>query len=87
MPTVEDVARWMLEQVRQGHLYQEQTVYEIHARFGEQFTYQNDAGNLAIGRDVLKAFRKISEADVVWDKYERAWRLRDQRDAPGRQQN
>lgn len=87
MPTAEDVAQWMLDQVRQGYLYQDRAVYEIHRIFGERFTYDNTQGNLAIGRDVLKAFRRISEADVIWDRYERMWRVREARDLPGRQQN
>jgi hypothetical protein len=54
-----------------NYLYQEEAVYEIHEKFGEDFTYDNDNGNLAIRRDVLAAFRRLSGDGVVWDRSER----------------
>jgi hypothetical protein len=86
-PTPDAVARWMLAQVEaEGSLYQEEAVSDIEKLFGEVFTYENDNGNLAISRAVLKAFRKISEDDVVWEQGERMWRKRESYDEPGRQQ-
>lgn len=87
MPTERDVAEWMLAQLRHGQwLYQETVVGDIESRFGEEFTYINDNGNPAISREVLKAFRSISAKEVVWERSERAWRLRTKHDAPSRQQ-
>jgi Family of unknown function (DUF6953) len=53
----------------------------------EVFTYDNDNGNLAISRNVLSAFRRLTGEDVVWDRDERMWRHRESHDAPGRQQD
>lgn len=86
--TERDVADWMLEQVQiNKYLSQGSAVYEIDDMFGDKFTYQNENGNLAIGKGVLKEFKKISGDSVVWDKYDKAWRLRDGDDQPGRQQS
>lgn len=86
-PSANDVAAWMLDELRQHeYLYQETVVYDIADRFGEQFTYLNDNGNTAIGKDVLAAFRKLSGEQVVWERGQRCWRLRQDHDEPGRQQ-
>lgn len=81
------VARWMLDQVeREGELYQETAVYDLERQFGEDFVYENESGNPAIDKRVLKAFRKISEESVVWERGERRWRMREETDEPGRRQ-
>jgi hypothetical protein len=86
-PTPRIVAEWMLGEVeRRRELYQEDAAFEITKNFGEQFTYENDNGNLAISRTILTAFRKISEGTVVWERGSRSWRLREPHDEPGRQQ-
>lgn len=78
MTTAREVAEWMFEQFDgSGYLYQEDAVYEIEKKFGESFVYENDNGNPAIGRDVLKEFRKITEGKVVWERSEKAWRKLD----------
>ena len=71
---------------REGLLYQETAVYDISEKFGKEFTYENDNGNLAIASAVLTAFRKISEKVVVWERGERMWRKRESYDEPSRQQ-
>jgi len=86
--SVEAVAGWMVTQLKEkNYLSQEEAVYEIGEEFGDAFTYDNESGNLAIGRDVLAAFRKLTVDDVVWDRSDRAWRWREPTDAPGRQQD
>jgi hypothetical protein len=86
--TPQDVARWMLEEIRRdGILSQEVAAYAIAERFGEEFVYENENGNLAISVVVLGAFRGLSEATVVWSKQDRAWRVRGPYDEPGRQQS
>lgn len=86
-PTSDTVARWMLAQVEaDGNLYQNEAVAEIEELFGDAFTYENDNGNPAISRAVLKAFREISDDNVVWERGERVWRKRESYDEPGRQQ-
>ncbi|ROS05604.1 hypothetical protein EDC56_1150 [Sinobacterium caligoides] len=85
--TADDVAAWMLGQLEaKKWLYQEVVVYKIKKEFGEDFVYLNASGNLAIGKDVLKSFKKITENSVVWERGEKAWRkLRENEKYTGRQ--
>jgi hypothetical protein len=86
--TPEQIAEWMLAEVmREGTVEQESIASEIATKFGEEFVPLNDNGNLSIRRDVLKAFRKISENSVVWIRSEKAWRKREDFDDPGRLQD
>lgn len=82
---LEQVSEWMAETVlKDGILYQQQAAYEIVDRFGEEFTYLNDNGNVAIRRDVLRQFRNMTEDTVVWDRGQRMWRTREAYDSPER---
>lgn len=84
----QQAAAWMHEQVDEhGTLYQDEAAAEIMERFGEECTYQNEHGNLAISREVLKQFRAATEGSVVWDAAERMWRRREQYDSGGRRAN
>lgn len=77
----------MLDELRRTNtLYQEDVVFAIEEKFGEPFFYLNDAGNPAIAKSVLSAFRKLTEDTVVWERGERAWRMREPHDEKGRQQ-
>jgi hypothetical protein len=85
--TPEMVAEWMLNELkRENCLYQEDAVHAIVEKFGGDFSYYNENGNPAIRRDVLKAFKKLSEELVVWERGERMWRMRESGDEPGRGQ-
>lgn len=87
-PTPGDVARWMLDTLRAaGMLYQDDVAYRIQTEFGGQFVYDNENGNLAIARAVLKEFRKVSDDNVVWERGDRCWRWREPFDEPGRMQD
>jgi hypothetical protein len=87
MATAQEVAQWMLDEVMgKGELEQEAAVSDIALKFGNEFTYDNENGNLAIRRDVLAAFRRLTENSVVWDRENRLWRKRESDDDPGRQQ-
>jgi hypothetical protein len=78
MATAQEVAQWMLDEVtRKGELHQETAASDIALKFGLEFTYDNENGNLAIRRDVLAAFRILTENSVVWDRENRLWRKRD----------
>jgi len=78
MISVNEIANWMLDElIRQHALYQNAIVYEIKDRFGEDFTYINANGNLAISLDLLSEFKKISNDKVIWDRRERCWRFRE----------
>lgn len=86
--SVQQAADWMRQQIeKNGALYQDQAAAEITARFGVDCTYQNDSGNLAISREILKEFRACTEGTVVWDSSERMWRRRDKLDTVGRRVN
>ncbi|MEX1142038.1 MAG: hypothetical protein WD399_09100 [Thermoleophilaceae bacterium] len=82
--TAADVARWMVSELdRQAHLYQEEVVWGIQEKFGGDFVYYNEGGNLAISKKVLTEFHKLTP-DVVWERGERLWRKRGGDDLPGR---
>jgi hypothetical protein len=81
----QQAAVWMREQIEEhGVLYQDQAAAEITARFGDDCTYENENGNLAISREVLKHFRAVTSITVVWDSAERMWRRREKFDSEGR---
>ena len=69
---------------RDGLLYQNDAAYNIEQKFGGNFVYTNDNGNLAISRDVLAVFRKLTEDSVVWERGERLWRKREDYDEKGK---
>ncbi|MEW2425902.1 hypothetical protein AB0911_35815 [Streptomyces nigra] len=80
-------ARWMLTQVTEnGELWQTDAADRIASDFNEGLTYINDNGNLAISKEVLAAFRKLSEETVVWERGSRFWRRREEYDPEGRRQ-
>jgi hypothetical protein len=82
-----DVATWMAGEVRKkAELHQEDAVDHIERSFGGEFTYENENGNLAIAKSVLKCFRAMTEADVIWEPRYKLWRLREPADDPGRKQ-
>ena len=87
MATAKDIAQWMFDHFQNHHhLYQESVVYKIKNQFGPDFVYNNQNGNLAIGKDVLREFKKISEGKVVWERGSKAWRrLRSNENYKGRQ--
>ncbi len=83
--TPQEIAEWMVAEVEvQGFLFQEKAVRHITEHFGEEFTYWNDAGDHAIARPVLMAFRRMTEGTVIWDRWEKCWRFRGGGDASGR---
>jgi hypothetical protein len=87
MTTPREIAEWMLEKIKGvKYLYQEEIVYEIAATFGNEFTYINQNGNLAIDKRVLSEFRKLTESFVVWERGEKLWRFREDYDHLGRRQ-
>ena len=83
--SAKEVAEWMLEYMGDSYwLYQETVVYKIKDKFGTDYVYQNQGGNLAIGRNVLKAFRNLTEGMLVWERGERAWRPKRKHDREAR---
>lgn len=74
-----DVARHLVDRLEANHgwLEHEEAVTEIERHFGEMFLYENENGNQAIARSVLKEFRRLTEKTVVWSREGKAWRYRD----------
>src|SRR6202048_2941528 len=86
--TAEGIAKWMVEQLaKEGSLCQETAVFKIAAKFGGEFTHENENGNPAIRRDVLAPFHKLTGDSVVWEPDGRCWRMRNSHDGPGRRQH
>ena len=81
MDTPQEAAKWMAEEVEeQGYLYQEYAVSQLP----DDLVYENENGNPAISRGVLRLFRNLTEETVYWDRWERAWYWRDEGDdTPG----
>jgi hypothetical protein len=87
MITPQIIAKWMAEKLeREKYIYQEVVVYEIASKFGDEFTYTNANGNLAIDKRVLREFRKLTEKTVVWERGEKLWRFREDYDQPEKRQ-
>jgi hypothetical protein len=83
-----DVAEFMVKELEaeNGCMRQNHIADRIQEEFGDAFVYENDNGNLAISKVVLKEFRRRTEDTVVWLRGEKAWRWRDRGDESGRQQ-
>lgn len=85
--TPEQIAQWMLEQLeREKYLYQSVVVFDISEKFGDEFTTINENGNMAIRKDILTKFRKLTGDSVIWERGQKLWRNREQYDEPGRLQ-
>jgi hypothetical protein len=83
---VNDVAIWLSEEVvRVGELRQDAAADEVMARFERGFVYQGSLG-LCVDPRVLRRFRALSDATVVWEHRGKRWRRRAPSDSPGRQQ-
>lgn len=85
--TPKEAAHWLLAEVRaNGELYQYEAASHLENETGKDLTYINDNGNVAIAPSVLSEFRKLAPDEVVWERSERLWRLREEYDEPGRNQ-
>lgn len=79
--TPREVAEFMLaSQGDKKWLDQEVVVIKIRKECGEEHTYLNENGNWAISKKVL------GEDTHIWERGDRAWRLRTERDPPGKRQ-
>jgi hypothetical protein len=75
MVTAKDVAEWMFKKIKEtDYLSQGSVVYEIQKEYGSDFVCQNENGNLAINKEVLKEFRNFIKDKFEWDRSEKAWR-------------
>ena len=75
--TPDDVARWMLDELeRNQRLSQVEAVIGIARAFGPEFLFENRNARPAIDKRVLRAFRSLANATVIWDRAEFCWRQR-----------
>ncbi len=80
-----EVADWMqVKIVIDGCLYQEDVVDYLVKLQCEELLVENSDGNLSLTRNVLSAFRRLNEENVVWVKSGKYWRFRVPEDEPGR---
>ncbi|WP_186206863.1 DUF6953 family protein [Burkholderia gladioli] len=80
------VAQWMLTVLeRENCVYQDDIVDYLVRSNANNLLRENADGNLVVGKAVLDAFLKITEATVVWVKPDRYWRWRVSEDEPGRE--
>jgi hypothetical protein len=79
-------ATWMLAAMeRDGCIYQDDVVDYLVKADAAALLRENSEGNLVVGKQVLDAFKKTTEATVVWVKPDRYWRWRVAEDEPGRE--
>ncbi|WP_374107013.1 MULTISPECIES: DUF6953 family protein [unclassified Halomonas] len=82
----DNAASWMLAEIeRAGCLYQDDVVDYLVKQGADDLLWENAEGNLAVGRAVLVAFRRLTEENVVWVRPDRYWRFRVAEDEPGRE--
>ncbi len=77
MTTPKTVAEWMLEELKnETILVQEVVAHEISLLYGEEFTYTDANGELAVDERVLSEFRSLAENMIISVGGERVWRLK-----------
>lgn len=69
------VAEFMISEIlEKGYVYQEYIVQDIQEKFGDDFVYINENGNLAISKKVLNEFKKLKEQNnIEWDRSDKSW--------------
>lgn len=72
--------------IRDRYLEQESAAIWLEQIYGKAAIYINQYGNLAINKNVLMEFERITSKTVVWDKVNKLWRLRESGDSILRQQ-
>jgi hypothetical protein len=67
--SAQEVAEWMVNEIKfKGILHQEEAVAYVRAHFGEEHVFQNEKGNHSLSKDVKKAFRKLHNGKVAWER-------------------
>jgi hypothetical protein len=81
-----DIATWMLVELQKEEcLYEIEVVDHLLEIEATDLLRENEDGHVVLGRPVLEAFRRITEATVVWVRRGRYWRFRVPEDEPGRE--
>lgn len=77
----EEIAKNMKNRIiKDRYLEQESAAIWLEQIYGKAAVYINQHGNLAINKNVLMAFEEITSKNVVWDKVNKLWRLRESGD-------
>jgi len=86
MSEIKPILDWMLQRLNQdGCLYQDDVVDILVKEKAEDLLRENSEGSLVLGKSLLDAFRKQTEANVVWVKSGFYWRFRVPEDEEGRE--
>jgi hypothetical protein len=86
MIDVSAAAQWMPAQInKDACIYQDDVVDYLVKCNAEKLLRENADGNLVVGTQLLTAFKKLTETNVVWVKPDRYWRFRVREDEPGRE--
>ncbi len=79
------IANWMLTELSKHNcIYQDDVVDYLVKSKDESLLRENSDGNLVLHPQLLSAFKKLTEANVVWVKPDRYWRFRVAEDELGR---
>ncbi|WP_420319398.1 DUF6953 family protein [Gorillibacterium massiliense] len=67
--TPQQVAEWMVQEIHfRGIAYQKDVIAYVRTHFGEEFIRTNENGNVSLAKDVVKAFRKLHNGKICWDR-------------------
>ena len=69
------VAEFMINEIlEKGYVYQEYLVHDIQEKFGEEYVYVNENGNVAISKKVLNELKKLKDVNgIEWDRSDKSW--------------
>ena len=82
----DEAAKWMLDQYnKNGFLYQEEASSYFLNNDHDGMIYYDGKGNLCLGKEVLKKFKKLTP-NAVYERANKFWRTRLETDQPGRNQ-
>lgn len=82
---IDSLITWMLKLLAKDKcLYQDDVVDHLVKSGADDMLKENADGNLVLNNNVLKAFKKVTEDDVVWVRSGFYWRYRVPEDEPGR---
>ncbi|MGP5296789.1 DUF6953 family protein [Psychrobacter faecalis] len=82
---VDTIVLWMLNLLEKDTcLYQDDVVDYLVKNNANDMLKENSDGNLVLNNNVLNAFKKVTEDNVVWVRSGFYWRYRVAEDEPGR---
>ncbi|WP_373865610.1 DUF6953 family protein [Acinetobacter seifertii] len=69
-----------------GLLNHEELIGILCIEYEGAYVAINDQGNQIVEKELLNAFKKETAKNVVWERSQRAWRLREDHDLASRMQ-